>query len=399
MYVNISSRIKSIPPSSIMELLTFSANAKKSGKKVYHLNLGQPDIKTPEGFLKSIREFKDEVLEYSLSEGLPELIEAIKNYYKTYNINFENDEILITNGGSEALLFTLISICDEGDNILVPEPFYSNYYGFAASVGVNINPITTLSENGFHLPTKEEIQSRINDRTRAILFSNPGNPTGVVYTKSEIEMISDLAIENNLWIISDEVYREFVYEGEYTSLGNIDRVKDRVVIVDSVSKRYSACGARIGSVASKNKSYIESILKLCQTRLSVPTLEQIGAIELYNTDKSYLKEVNEEYKARRDVLYNELMKVPGVICEKPSGAFYIVAKLPIKDADHFSKWLLNDFSIDGETVMPCPAKGFYMTPNLGVNEIRIAYVLNSKDLSKAAYLLKEGLKAYLKLNK
>ncbi len=397
--MNISSRIKSIPPSSIMELLTFSANAKKSGKKVYHLNLGQPDIKTPKGFLKSIREFKDEVLEYSLSEGLPELIEAIKNYYKTYNINFENDEILITNGGSEALLFTLISICDEGDNILVPEPFYSNYYGFAASVGVNINPITTLSENGFHLPSKEEIQSRINDRTRAILFSNPGNPTGVVYTKSEIEMISDLAIENNLWIISDEVYREFVYEGEYTSLGNIDRVKDRVVIVDSVSKRYSACGARIGSVASKNKSYIESILKLCQTRLSVPTLEQIGAIELYNTDKSYLKEVNEEYKARRDVLYNELMKVPGVICEKPSGAFYIVAKLPIKDADHFSKWLLNDFSIDGETVMPCPAKGFYMTPNLGVNEIRIAYVLNSKDLSKAAYLLKEGLKAYLKLNK
>ena len=397
--MNISSRIKSIPPSSIMELLTFSANAKKSGKKVYHLNLGQPDIKTPKGFLKSIREFKDEVLEYSLSEGLPELIEAIKNYYKTYNINFENDEILITNGGSEALLFTLISICDEGDNILVPEPFYSNYYGFAASVGVNINPITTLSENGFHLPSKEEIQSRINDRTRAILFSNPGNPTGVVYTKREIEMISDLAIENNLWIISDEVYREFVYEGEYTSLGNIDRVKDRVVIVDSVSKRYSACGARIGSVASKNKSYIESILKLCQTRLSVPTLEQIGAIELYNTDKSYLKEINEEYRARRDVLYNELMKVPGVICEKPSGAFYIVAKLPIKDADHFSKWLLNDFSIDGETVMPCPAKGFYMTPNLGVNEIRIAYVLNSKDLSKAAYLLKEGLKAYLKLNK
>ena len=397
--MDISSRIKSIPPSSIMELLTFSANAKKSGKKVYHLNLGQPDIKTPEGFLKSIREFKDEVLEYSLSEGLPELIEAIKNYYKTYNINFENDEILITNGGSEALLFTLISICDEGDNILVPEPFYSNYYGFATSVGVNINPITTLPENGFHLPSKEEIQSRINDRTRAILFSNPGNPTGVVYTKSEIEMISDLAIENNLWIISDEVYREFVYEGEYTSLGNIDRVKDRVVIVDSVSKRYSACGARIGSVASKNKSYIESILKLCQTRLSVPTLEQIGAIELYNTDKSYLKEVNEEYKARRDVLYNELMKVPGVICEKPSGAFYIVAKLPIKDADHFSKWLLNDFNIDGETVMPCPAKGFYMTPNLGVNEIRIAYVLNSKDLSKAAYLLKEGLKAYLKLNK
>ena len=293
----------------------------------------------------------------------------------------------------------MLSICDEGDNILVPEPFYSNYYNFAKSVGVNINPITTLAENGFHLPNKNEITSKINDKTKAILFSNPGNPTGVVYTKEEIEIISDIAIENNLWIIADEVYREFVYEGEYTSLGNIDRVKDRVIIVDSVSKRYSACGARIGSVSSKNKDYIASMLKLCQARLSVPTLEQVGAIELYNTDNSYLKEVNEEYRARRDVLYNELMKVPGIICKKPTGAFYIVAKLPVENADHFTKWLLSDFNIDGETVMPCPAEGFYMTPGLGVDEIRLAYILDSKDLSKAAYLLREGLEAYLKLNK
>lgn len=397
--MNISNRIKSVPPSTIMELLTFAAKAKKSGKKVYHLNIGQPDIKTPDGFFKAVKEFKGDVLEYSLSEGLPELIESIKNYYKGYNINFENDEILITNGGSEALLFTMLSICDEGDNILVPEPFYSNYYNFAKSVGVNINPITTLAENGFHLPSKEEITSKINDKTKAVLFSNPGNPTGVVYTKEEIEMISDISIENNLWIIADEVYREFVYEGEYTSLGNIDRVKDRVIIIDSVSKRYSACGARIGSVSSKNKDYIASMLKLCQARLSVPTLEQVGAIELYNTDNSYLKEVNEEYKARRDVLYNELMKVPGVICEMPTGAFYIVAKLPVENADHFTKWLLSDFDIDGETVMPCPAEGFYMTPGLGVDEIRLAYVLNSDDLAKAARLLKEGLEAYLKLNR
>lgn len=397
--MNISNRIKSVPPSTIMELLTFAAKAKKNGKKVYHLNIGQPDIKTPDGFFKAIKEFNDDVLEYALSEGLPELIEAIKNYYKSYNINFENDEILITNGGSEALLFTMLSICDEGDNILVPEPFYSNYYNFAKSVGVNINPITTLAENGFHLPNKNEITSKINDKTKAILFSNPGNPTGVVYTKEEIEIISDIAIENNLWIIADEVYREFVYEGEYTSLGNIDRVKDRVIIVDSVSKRYSACGARIGSVSSKNKDYIASMLKLCQARLSVPTLEQVGAIELYNTDNSYLKEVNEEYRARRDVLYNELMKVPGIICKKPTGAFYIVAKLPVENADHFTKWLLSDFNIDGETVMPCPAEGFYMTPGLGVDEIRLAYILDSKDLSKAAYLLREGLEAYLKLNK
>lgn len=397
--MNLSKRIKSVPTSTIMELLTLSAKAKKSGKKVYHLNIGQPDIKTPKGFYKAIREFKGEILEYSLSEGLPELIESIKKYYEDYNIQFDNDEIIITNGGSEALLFTMLTICDDGDNILVPEPFYSNYYNFSKSVGVNINPITTLAENGFHLPNKEEIVSKIDNKTKAILFSNPGNPTGVVYTKEEINMLADIAIEHNLWIIADEVYREFIYEGEYTSLGNIEKVKDRVIIVDSVSKRYSACGARIGCVASKSKDYINAILKLCQARLSVPTLEQLGAIELYNTDNSYLKDVNEEYRKRRDVLYDELIKVPGVICEKPTGAFYIVAKLPVENADHFTKWLLSDFDIDGETVMPCPAEGFYMTPGLGVDEIRLAYVLNSDDLSKAARLLKEGLETYLKLNK
>lgn len=397
--MNLSKRIKSVPTSTIMELLTLSAKAKKSGKKVYHLNIGQPDIKTPKGFYKAIREFKGEILEYSLSEGLSELIESIKKYYEDYNIQFDNDEIIITNGGSEALLFTMLTICDDGDNILVPEPFYSNYYNFSKSVGVNINPITTLAENGFHLPNKEEIVSKIDNKTKAILFSNPGNPTGVVYTKEEINMLADIAIEHNLWIIADEVYREFIYEGEYTSLGNIEKVKDRVIIVDSVSKRYSACGARIGCVASKSKYYVKAILKLCQARLSVPTLEQLGAIELYNTDNSYLKDVNEEYRKRRDVLYDELIKVPGVICEKPTGAFYIVAKLPVENADDFTKWLLSDFDVDGETVMPCPAEGFYMTPGLGVDEIRLAYVLNSDDLSKAARLLKEGLETYLKLNK
>lgn len=397
--MDVSRRIKSVPPSTIMELLTFAAQAKKQGKKVYHLNIGQPDIKTPEGFLKAIREYEGEVLEYALSEGLPELIEAIKEYYKGYNLIFDNDEILITNGGSEALLFTMLTICDDGDNVLVPEPFYSNYFNFSKSVGVNINPITTLAEEGFHLPSKEEIVSKINDKTKAILFSNPGNPTGVVYTKDELDMIADIAKEYNLWIIADEVYREFVYDGEYTSIGTIDRVKDRVIIVDSVSKRYSACGARIGSLASKNKDFMSGILKLCQARLSVPTLEQLGAIELYKTDNSYFKEVKEEYRQRRDVLYDELMKVPGVICKKPSGAFYIVAKLPVENADHFTKWLLSDFDINGETVMPCPAEGFYQSENLGVDEIRLAYILNTKDLEKAAILIKEGLEKYLELNK
>lgn len=397
--MNISKRIQSVPPSTIMELLTFAEKAKNQCKKVYHLNIGQPDIITPEGFFQAIREYKGEVLEYALSEGLPELIEAIRKYYINYNLDFKNDEILITNGGSEALLFTILTICDEGDNVLVPEPFYSNYFNFSKSVGVNINPFTTLAENGFHLPNKNEIVSKINDKTKAILFSNPGNPTGVVYTREELEMIADIAFEHNLWIIADEVYREFVYDGEYTSIGTIERVKDRVIIVDSVSKRYSACGARIGSLASKNKPFMEGILKLCQARLSVPTLEQIGAIELYKTDNSYLKEVKEEYRKRRDVLYNELIKIPGIICKKPSGAFYIVAKLPVKNADDFTKWLLSDFDKEGETVMPCPAEGFYQTSGLGVDEIRLAYILNTKDLSKAAILLKAGLEAYIKLNK
>ncbi len=271
-------------------------------------------------------------------------------------MDFESDEILVTNGGSEALLFALMATCDPKDNILVPEPFYSNYNGFSQSINVNITPITTKAEEGFHLPSKEKIQSLITSKTKAILISNPGNPTGTVYTKKELYMISEIAKENDLWIISDEVYREFVYDGlEYTSFGNIKEVEDRVIIIDSVSKRYSACGARIGSIASKDKTLIAEILKLCQGRLCVSTLDQVGSVELYNTPSSYFTEVNNEYKNRRDVLYNELIKVKGVICKKPAGAFYIVAKLPIENAEDFVIWMLTDFNKDGETVMACPA--------------------------------------------
>lgn len=396
--MNLSKRIKSVPTSTIMELLTLSAKAKKSGKKVYHLNIGQPDIKTPKGFYKAIREFKGEILEYSLSEGLPELIESIKKYYEDYNIQFDNDEIIITNGGSEALLFAMMATCDPGDNILVPEPFYTNYNGFSSCINVCVKPITTHPEEGFHLPKKEDIVSKIDKNTKAILISNPGNPTGCVYTKEEVYMLSDIAIENNLWIIADEVYREFVYDGlDYISFGNIDKVKDRVIIVDSVSKRYSACGARIGSLACKNKSFISQVLKLCQGRLCVSTLDQVGAIELYKTPKSYFNEVNEEYKKRRDVLYNELMKVEGVICEKPKGAFYILAKLPIENAEDFVIWMLNEFEVDGETVMVCPAEGFYATKGLGKSEIRLAYILNENDLKKAASILKQGIEKYIEI--
>ncbi|WP_338658601.1 pyridoxal phosphate-dependent aminotransferase [Paraclostridium sordellii] len=396
--MNFSNRVISMQSSPIRKLVPYATSAKERGIKVYHLNIGQPDIKTPKGFFEAINKFNSNVLEYAVSQGLPELIDAMINYYSTYNMHFEKDEILITNGGSEALLFAMMATCDPGDNILVPEPFYTNYNGFSSSVNVVVKPITTHPENGFHLPNKSEILSKIDKNTKAILISNPGNPTGTVYTKEEVCMLADIAKENNLWIIADEVYREFVYDSlDYISFGNIDEIKDRVIIVDSVSKRYSACGARIGSLASKNKDFIHEVLKLCQGRLCVATLDQVGSVELYKTPKTYFKEVNDEYKKRRDVLYNELMKVEGVICEKPTGAFYILAKLPVENAEDFVIWMLNEFHVDGETVMACPAEGFYATKGLGKSEIRLAYILNEHDLKKAANILKQGLEKYMEV--
>ena len=393
-----SERITTMQSSPIRKLAHIASSAKAKGIKIYHLNIGQPYIKTPKVFFEAVKNFNNEVLEYAVSPGLPELISSLQQYYTTYNMDFESDEILVTNGGSEALLFALMATCDPKDNILVPEPFYSNYNGFSQSINVNITPITTKAEEWFHLPSKEKIQSLITSKTKAILISNPGNPTGTVYTKKELYMISEIAKENDLWIISDEVYREFVYDGlEYTSFGNIKEVEDRVIIIDSVSKRYSACGARIGSIASKDKTLIAEILKLCQGRLCVSTLDQVGSVELYNTPSSYFTEVNNEYKNRRDVLYNELIKVKGVICKKPAGAFYIVAKLPIENAEDFVIWMLTDFNKDGETVMACPAEDFYATPGLGRDEIRLAYVLKEDDLHKAVIILKEGLEKYLEL--
>lgn len=397
--MNFSNRVISMQSSPIRKLVPYATAAKERGLKVYHLNIGQPDIKTPNGFFQAVNNFSSEVLEYAVSEGLPKLIDAMIDYYATYDMHFEKDEILITNGGSEALLFAMMATCDPGDNILVPEPFYTNYNGFSSCVNVLVKPITTHPEEGFHLPNKEDIIAKIDENTKSILISNPGNPTGAVYTKEEVYMLADIAKENNLWIIADEVYREFVYDGlDYISFGNIDEIKDRVIIVDSVSKRYSACGSRIGSLASKNKTFISQVLKLCQGRLCVSTLDQIGAIELYKTPNSYFNDVNEEYKKRRDVLYDELMKVEGVICEKPTGAFYILAKLPIENAEDFVIWMLNEFEVDGETVMACPAEGFYATKGLGRSEIRLAYILNENDLKKAANILKQGLEKYMEIN-
>ncbi len=396
--MNYSDRIASIHFSPIRKLTPFANKAKSKGVKVYPLNIGQPDIKTPQGFFDSIKEFNKDVLAYAPSEGILELIHSLQRYYTSYDMHFESSDILITNGGSEALLFSIMSICDPFDNILVPEPFYTNYTSFAQSINVDIIPITTKAEDGFHLPSKDIISSLITPKTKAILLSNPSNPTGTVYTKEELYMLAQLAKDHNLWIISDEVYREFIYDDiNYISFGNIADVEDRVIIIDSVSKRYSACGARIGSIASKNKDIISQILKLCQGRLCVSTLDQIGAIELYNTPSSYFDKVNKEYKKRRDLLYNELIKIDGVICKKPSGAFYVVVKLPVKNSEDFAIWLLNDFEKDGETVMITPAKDFYITDGIGNDEIRLAYILNEHDLLKAVSILKEGLKKYIDL--
>jgi aspartate aminotransferase len=393
--MNLSKRVTGMQQSPIRKLVPIAENAKKQGKKVYHLNIGQPDIETPNEFFNAVKNFDEKVLKYSFSQGMPQLIDALIDYYKRYEINFEQDEILITNGGSEALLFSLIAVADHGDEVLIPEPFYTNYNGFSSAVGVNVIPMTTKATDGFHLPDKSSIEKRITPKTKAILLSNPGNPTGVVYTTDEIQRIADIAKEYNLFVIADEVYREFVYDDlQYTSFGNIKEISDRVIIVDSISKRYSACGARIGSIASKNKDLINQILKLCQGRLCVPTLEQMGAVELYSVPQDYFDSVHDEYQKRRDIVFEALEQIPGVICKKPTGAFYVIAKLPVVDAEEFVIWLLKEFDVDNETVMMAPAEGFYATPGLGKDEVRLAYILNENDLRKAMNILKVGLEKY-----
>lgn len=391
----VSKRIEAMQESPIRKLVPLSVAAKKKGKKVYHLNIGQPDIKTPDEFFQAIKEFNPGVLAYVFSEGIPELIESFIHYYKGYGMDYEKDDILITNGGSEAILFSLIATCDSGDEVLIPEPFYTNYNGFSSTAGVKVVPITTTAENGFDLPKIEVMEALITDRTKAILLSNPGNPTGKVYTIDEINRIKDLALTHDLYIIADEVYREFVYDGlEFVSFGQFKEIEDRVIITDSISKRYSACGARIGCVATKNKTITKEIMKLCQSRLCVATLEQVGAAKLVEVSKDYMKSAFEEYDKRRKTVFNALQEMEGVICKMPKGAFYITAKLPVDNAEDFARWLLTDFDVEGETVMVAPAEGFYATKGMGRDEVRISYVLKEEDLIKAMNIIKEGLKAF-----
>ena len=391
----LSQRGRQMPSSPIRRLVPYADQAIEKGKHVYHLNIGQPDIHTPDSFLNPIKNLDMPVVAYGPSAGLTSLRKKMAEYYARHDIHLDYEEILITTGGSEAIIFALMAICDPGDEIIIPEPFYTNYNGFAVEAGVRVVPITSTIENDFQLPAIESIREKISDRTRAIMICNPNNPTGYVYSREELEALRQIVLENDLFLLSDEVYREFVYDGQtHTSVMHLKGIEDRTIMLDSVSKRYSACGARIGMLASKNKEVINAALKFGMARLCPPTIEQVATEAGVDTPQSYFDEVIREYTERRDVMVKMLREIPGVVAPNPKGAFYLVVKLPVDDADRFAQWLLTDFDVDNETVMVAPANGFYSTPGLGKDEVRIAYVLNVEDIKKAMNILRLGLKAY-----
>ena len=392
--MKISNRALGMTTSPIRRLVPYADAAKKKGKKVYHLNIGQPDIATSPKFMEAIRKFDQKVVAYGNSQGDMNLIKAIQKYYDAWDIHYETKNIFITNGGSEALEMAIFGLCDPGDEILVFEPYYANYTTFAKLASAKITAVPTSAEAGYCLPDQATVEKYINDKTLAILLTNPGNPTGVVYSKQEMDMIAEVVKKYNLALIADEVYREFVYDGTYTSFGTYKDLEQNLIMIDSVSKRYSACGARIGCVITKNDELCAQFMKLCQARLCVPTVEQIGAAALYETPVSYLEEVNKEYKKRRDTIAAGLAKIPGLVSSQPKGAFYVMVKFPVDDAEKFAIWMLQDFDVNGETVMIAPGNGFYATPGKGVDEARLAYVLNCEDLEKAMALLAEAVKQY-----
>ncbi|MFB9054469.1 pyridoxal phosphate-dependent aminotransferase [Formosa undariae] len=391
----ISNKGHNMPESPIRKLVPYSEKAYKAGKKVYHLNIGQPDIKTPQVALDAVKNNTLTTIEYSRSEGSEEYRTKIANYYHKNDIEVKHDDIIVTTGGSEALLFAFGSIMDTDDEIIIPEPFYANYNGFSTSSGVNVVPVISKIENNFALPPISEFEKLITPKTKAILICNPGNPTGYLYSKEEILQLAELVKKHDLFLIADEVYREFAYDGvKHHSIMSIDGLEDYAIMIDSVSKRYSMCGARIGCLVSRNKDVIKTALKFAQARLSPPTLAQIASEAALDTPQSYFDEVITEYVDRRNTLIAELQTIEGVKIGVPKGAFYCIVELPIKNADKFAQWLLEEFDVDKETVMVAPAAGFYSTPNMGLNQIRIAYVLNKESLIKAVHLLKEALKVY-----
>jgi aspartate aminotransferase len=393
--MRLSERAINVQASPIRKLMPFANETKKKGIHINQLNIGQPDIETPKEMLNVYKNYDSKVLAYGPSQGLDIYRNNLVNYYNKHGIKLNSNDIIVTTAGSEAIVFALLTACNSGDEVIVPEPFYTNYNGFATMTGVKIVPLTTYAEDGFALPTDEKIKALISSKTKAIMLCNPGNPTGAVYPKEDIQRIAKIAIENDLFVISDEVYREFIYDGlSHTSILDIKKMEQLAIMVDSISKRYSACGARIGCLVSRNKEFIASAIKFAQARLCPPTIDQLAANAAIDIEEEYFKKIISEYEKRRNLVFEELQKIEDVICIKPKGAFYIIAKLPIDDSEHFAKWMLEEFSYENETVMFAPAEGFYATPGLGKNEIRIAYILNENDLKKAMKIFRKGLKEY-----
>ena len=392
-----SSKIEKCGLSPMRKFHPFAVAAEAKGRNIYHLNIGQPDVVTPKAFFDAVKDFEQPVLEYAASPGMPVLIDAIQKYYDNLDMHFEKDEILITTGGSEALQIVLNAILDEGDEILIPEPYYPNYNTMVTLTGGVIKPITTTPEEGYHYADRAKVEACITDKTRAIMCTNPGNPTGVVLTPEEQRLMVDIAKEHGLFIIGDEAYREFVYGGEpLQSFGEYTDAAENVIVLDTVSKRFSACGARVGCIISRNKELMSQCMKMCQSRLCVATLDQVGSAALYSVGPEYFAAVRDEYKKRRDTCVSKLEKMPGVVFSCPKGAFYIMAALPVDDADKFQQWLLEEFEDNGDTVMFSPAESMYATPGKGKNEIRMAYVLEADKLARAMDLLALGLEAYNK---
>ena len=391
----ISAKGLCMPESPIRKLVPFAENAKKRGTQVIHLNIGQPDISSPEIALKAIRNFEPNVIAYSHSAGNQSYREGLAHYYQNVGINVDHTQILVTTGGSEAISIALNTIMDKGDEIIIPEPFYANYNGFSTAADITVKPITSSIDNGFALPSISEFEKLITQNTKAILICNPGNPTGYLYTKDELNALKKIVLKHDLFLIADEVYREFTYDGKkHTSVLEIDELNQNTILIDSVSKRYSMCGARVGCMVTKNKEVLETALKFAQARLSPPSLGQVAGEAALNTPKSYFTEVIDEYVNRRNLLIEGLNKIDGITCPNPSGAFYCIAQLPIDDADKFAKWLLEEFSWNNKTVMVAPAQGFYSTPEIGKQQIRIAYVLNLEELQNALTIIEEALKIY-----
>ncbi len=392
---HISEKAQIVPASPIRKLVPFAEAAKKAGKTVYHLNIGQPDIQTPDAALQAIHNFEDKVLEYSHSAGIESYRIKLSASYKAQGIPVETEDILITTGGSEALIFAMLCTCNPGDEVIIPEPFYANYNSFAVTAGVHVVPVTARIENGFALPAMEEIEAKITPRTKGIVICNPGNPTGYLYTKEELEALASIVIKHDLFLYADEVYREFCYDGAQPhSVLNLAGLENHVLMIDSVSKRYSMCGARIGALVSKNKEVMAAALKFGQARLSPPTIDQVAAEAALSTPQSYFDEVVHEYVARRNIMVDGLNSIAGVYCPKPKGAFYCVARFPVDDAEQFCQWLLESFEHKGQTVMMAPANGFYATKGAGKNEARIAYVLNQESLRNAVECLRVALEQY-----